>query len=302
MHRRLLFLKVILVSAVAALLVGACGGSAGKETLALSLIGLDPLTNGYHYEGWAIIDGSPVATGKFNVNANGSLVDLAGAIIENGEFDTGVDLSGASAIILTIEPAGDRDTVPADTHYLSGGITNLAANLRIGHSAALGDNFANASGVYILATPTDEDDTNENSGIWFLDLSSGAPEQGIQLLTLPTGWEYEGWTVINGTPVTTGRFTDIAATDLGAPYGGPLAGPPFPGEDFLNNAPGGLSFPTDLSAAIAVISVEPSPDDSPGPFTLKPLVGNISAGALDHVTYHLENKAGGFPYGTAVIK
>ena len=300
MYRKILLLKVVVLSAFASILMAACGGS-DKETLVLNFSGLEPLANGYHYEGWAIIDGSPVTTGKFNITANGSLVDLAGTTIKDGEFDTGIDLADATAIILTIEPAGDADTVPADTHYLSGSVTDLSADLSIGHSAALGDSFASSSGTYILATPTDDDDTNETSGIWFLDVSSGTPSQGLQLPTLPAGWEYEGWAVINGTPVTTGRFTDLAAADLGAPYSGPKAGPPFPGEDFLVNAPQGLTFPTDLSGAVGVISVEPAPDDSPAPFTLKPLVGNIPVGAADHVTYNIDNKASGFPSGRAVI-
>ena len=294
-------LKIIAVSALAALIIGACG-SDDKETLTLSLSGVEPLANGYHYEGWAIIDGSPVTTGKFNVNASGGLVDLAGDIIVNGEFATGVDLSDATAIILTIEPFGDSDTVPADTKYLSGSVTDLSASLSVGHSAALGDDFANASGTYILATPTDDDDTNENSGIWFFDKSSGGPRQGFDLPTLPAGWVYEGWVVISGTPVTTGRFTDLAAPDLAAPYSGSKGGPPFPGEDFLQNAPAGLTFPIDLSGATAVVSIEPAPDDSPGPFTLKPLVGDIPADAVDQVTHNLDNNASGFPTGTAVIE
>ena len=47
--------------------------------------------------------------------------------------------------------------------------------MSIGHGAALGDDFSGAAETYILATPTDGDDNNENSGIWFLDLSSGTP-------------------------------------------------------------------------------------------------------------------------------
>ena len=62
-------------------------------------------------------------------------------------------------------------------------------------------------------------------------------------------------------------------------------GPPFPGEDYLVNAPMGLTFPTNLAGGTAVISIEPDPDNSPNPFTLKPLVKMIPADAADHVTY-----------------
>ena len=52
-----------------------------NSKLILNISGIDPLANGYHYEGWAIVDGAPVSTGKFNVNENGEFVDLAGNVI-----------------------------------------------------------------------------------------------------------------------------------------------------------------------------------------------------------------------------
>ena len=80
-----------------------------------------------------------------------------------------MDLSQAATIIITIEPDGDDDAIPADTHYLAGGVTGASAPLTVGHPAALGDDFSDAAGTYILATPTDgATDTDENSGIWFL--------------------------------------------------------------------------------------------------------------------------------------
>jgi hypothetical protein len=91
--------------------------------------------------------------------------------------------------------------------------------------------------------------------------------------------------------------------DLDDPFSGPMAGPPFPGEDYLENAPTGLTFPTDLAGGLAVISIEPEPDDSPAPYTLKPLMGPIAANAVDHETYSMPNMATAtFPTGTAVIR
>ncbi len=171
----------------------------------------------------------------------------------------------------------------------------------MGDASALGDDFSTASGDYILATPTDTIDTDENSGIWFLSLATGMPTAGLTLPDLPSGWVYEGWAVINETPVTTGTFTDRADADLSAPFSGTEAGPPFPGEDFLNNAPSGLTFPTDLAGATAVISIEPSPDDASTPFTLKPLVGSIASDATDHVTYSMDNNSSVFPTGSVTM-
>src|SRR5262249_35399362 len=143
--------------------------------------------------------------------------------------------------------------------------------------------------------------TDEKSGVWLLDLSTGSPAAGLSLPTLPAGWVYEGWAVIGGKPGSTGRFTSAAGRDQSAPDSGPTAGPPVPGEDFLQAAPSGLTFPTDLSGQTIAVSVEPDPDDAPTPFTLKPLLGMVPAAALDHKDYPLDNKASSFPTGTATI-
>ena len=99
---RVLAVTVVAVLTVAAL--AACGGGDSdgeQETLVLSITRLQPLANEYHYEGWAIIDGSPVSTGKFNVNDDGDLVDLSGGVIANGEFAAGTDLSDAAVVAIT---------------------------------------------------------------------------------------------------------------------------------------------------------------------------------------------------------
>ena len=222
--------------------------------------------------------------------------------IEGGTFNTGVDLEDATAIVITIEPAGDTDAVPASTHIVAGAVTSGSATLSVGGGSAIGDDFTGASSPYILATPTNGAENDEHSGIWFLSLASGSPASGLDLPTLSAGWEYEGWAVIGGTPVTTGRFTATDLMDDSDPFSGGEAGPPFPGEDFLVNAPAGLSFPTDLAGATAVISIEPKPDDSAAPFTLKPLAGGISANATDHVTYSIPANLSSFPTGTAAIQ
>jgi hypothetical protein len=123
----------------------------------------------------------------------------------------------------------------------------------------------------------------------------------LELPTLPDGWVYEGWAVIDGVPVSSGRFLETDKVDQDDPFSGTEGGPPFPGEDYLFNAPTGLSFPTDLAGGTAVISVEPSPDDSSAPFTLKPLIGAISSDAVDHITYPLAIGEGDLPSGSAVI-
>jgi hypothetical protein len=276
-------------------------GPQAPTRLRLNLSGLEALAGGFHYEGWVILGGQPVSTGKFDIGAGGALVTIGGAQIPNNTFDVGRDIGGASAVVITIEPTGDVDAMPAQTKILAGNVANAAATLGIAAPQALGTDFGGASGRFILATPTTAATTDELSGIWFIDLSGGSPAAGLTLPALPSGWRYEGWAVIDGTPVTSGRFLTPTGADASAPFSGPDPGPPFPGEDFIQNAPAGLAFPTSLAGDMAVISVEPEPDDGPAPFALKPLVGTILQNATDHVTYMMQRNAASFPSGVATI-
>lgn len=263
------------------------------KSITLDISGLDDLGSDYVYEGWLIVNGAPVSTGTFMVGANGMLSKTTFSLKAS-------DVDNASKFVLSIEPANDSDPSPAATKMMVGDFNGANAPL---NTDVVGD-FSNASGKYILATPTDEDGNNENSGIWFLDLATGAPTVGLVLPQLPDGWKYEGWVVIDGQPVTTGTFTNTMATDDAAPFSGSIALPDvngmdgfFPGEDFLMNAPTGLMFPTNIAGGTAVISIEPFPDNSPNPFTLKPLVNSIPASAVDHTVYDMGQNLN-FPTGT----
>jgi len=263
------------------------------STTTLNISGLSDLGSSFKYEGWLILpNGEAKSTGVFTVDANG--------IMSKTKFDVdATNLSDAIKFVLTIEPNPDSDPNPSPTHILAGDFSNKTASLSVADGAAFGDDFTSSTGKYILATPTNGANTDENSGIWFLDLSSGSPAAGLSLPTLPTGWKYEGWVVINGSPVSTGTFTSVNVVDDADPFSSTMAGPPFPGEDFLLNAPAGLSFPTNLANATAVISIEPDPDNSANPFLLKPLVGMIPSNAADHVTYSMGLNLASFPAGTA---
>ncbi len=134
-------------------------------------------------------------------------------------------------------------------------------------------------------------------------MSEGRPVITIDFEGLePLGddFEYELWTIVDGAPVTGGVFDiddngEVAISgDQDHLYGHEGATdvvisiePADPGEDFLVDAPADLSFPLDLSGGAAVISVEPADDNSPAPFALKPLVGDIPADAEPSVNYDL---------------
>ncbi len=279
--------KVLLgVLTMASIVFSSCSDdentSVSQENLNLSISGLEDLGPDYVYEGWIMVDGSPVTTGTFTVDASGNLSQTS--------FPVDADqLALATAFVLSIEPAVDPDPAPAATKLLAG---NFSGNSATVSSSNLVGDYNDASGKYILATPTDMDDTNEASGVWFLDNSGASPVAGLSLPTLPDGWKYEGWVVLNGTPVSTGTFTSVSAADDNAatsPYKGDTNnGPAYPGEDYVMGSAAGISFPLDLRGnATVVISVEPYPDNSAAPFALNPLAGSVPMNAEVHTVQDL---------------
>ncbi|MFQ5918711.1 MAG: hypothetical protein ACE5I4_01530 [Thermoplasmata archaeon] len=271
---------------------------ASEVDVSLSFTNLAELATD-HYEGWLIVDGSPVSTGKFLVSASGALTDLQGNAKSIFRVPD-IDLDRTTNFVLSIEPAGDTDDIPAAVKPLAGPLNPSKTSAAL--SPNLGVSLAGIGGQYILATPSSAETTDENSGVWFL-----VPPTPVAGLTLPdlsgTDWVYEGWAVIGGVPVTTGTFDMPEGADASAPYSDTGATPPFPGEDFLLNAPSGVSFPTNLAGQTIVISIEPrgAADTDPGPFQFKPLVGGVPSGAVDHVAYDLTDESSTLATGTATI-
>ncbi len=262
------------------------------KSMTLNLSNLAPVEADERYEGWVIVDGAPVSTGLFTVSDQGVLSETT--------FDIPTaTLDAATAFVLSIEPFPDTDPAPSDIKVLGGAFNSATAMVDVSHMAALGSTYNTASATYILATPTTNDMMDELSGVWFLDNSSGSPMQGLNLPSLPANWVYEGWAVMNGMPISTGRFTALDMQDDAANFSGmDGTGPSYPGEDFIQNAPAGLSFPTDLTNATIVISIEPQPDNSPKPFAFKPFV-SMPAGASAHTAISMTNQVdSNFPSGT----
>ena len=261
-------------------------------TLKVSITGLSNLGDKAVYENWIMVDGSPKTAGVFSVDADGKM--------STTEFKVNkANLDKATRYILTIEPVPDPSPDPSSVRLMAGDFSGSKANLSVNHASALNTDFSSAKGRYFLATPTDDDASNEKSGIWwFIPPPPGTPS--LTLPTLPSGWAYEGWVVFDGKPVSTGTFTVNNKADNAAKFSGPKSGPPYPGEDFLKNAPDGLTFPTDLSGKMAVISVEPDPDNDPAPFALKPLVNKIPTNAAAGTVYDMTNQSStNNPKGTA---
>ncbi len=251
--------------------------------LTLNLSGLDVLGADYVYEGWIMVNGSPVSTGTFTS-------------VGTQSFTVAIDdLNAATAFVLSIEPAVDPDPAPAATKVLAGDFTGNSATITTG---IVGD-FSTSAGEFFLRTPTDEtgmNNGNDENGVWF-GTPGMPPVPNFTLPSLPAGWAYEGWVVGDTGPLSTGTFTDFGAVDNGAPFSGMSAGPPVPGEDFFMNEPAGETFPLDIRGRTVVISVEPSPDDSAAPFAMKPLVGTAGMTTAP-ATHAFGLNLGSLPTGT----
>ncbi len=244
--------------------------------LVLAFNGLEDLGSEEVYEGWIIVDGSPVSTGTFTNPAGGTFQ------VDEEQLDS------ATAFVLSIEPADDSDPAPSNIKILQGDFSGNQAALNTNNVIA---NFSSIAGKYILATPTSEDTTDEKSGVWWLDNSGSSPVAGLTLPDLSgvSDWTYEGWVIFSGgdgSPISTGTFDNPGIADDNAatsPYKGSNGnGPNYPGEDFVTGSANGITFPSDLSGGKVVISVEPVPDNSTAPFLLKPLVGSVDAAVVAH--------------------
>jgi len=248
--------------------------AAPQPTMTISFDGLEPLGDSGEYELWAIgADGAPISAGIFDTDGGPVELDLPDS------------LTGAVELKVSIET--DDDPAPSNTIVLSGNIDTTAGDTNADLVADIAD-FSSASGQYILATPTDGDGPpeNERSGVWWTVIPRA---QSLFLPELGEGWEYELWQVIDGQNVTGGKFTDTFASDQAAPYSGPVEAPPLVGEDYLLNAPDGLTFPVDLRGTEVFISVEPLPDPSTESSGIVPLSGIVPDDAEDHTALSVDN-------------
>jgi len=297
------------------MLLGSCSDdddnssiAANNDNLQLSISGLENLGEDFVYEGWVIVDEAPVSTGIFTIDDAGIWSASSFSVDET-------TLASATNFVLTIEPTIDPDPAPSATKILAAPFTEdtatVEANFIPGINEDVDGDFDAAWGHFFLRTPTDEtggvNNGNDENGIWFG--TPGTPPTvglgGMPELEENSGWRYEGWIVVDGTPISTGTFTNFTSVDSGNPFSGEEAnaGPPVPGEDFFLNAPDGITFPLDVRGKTTVISLEPYPDNSPKPFSIKPLLANIAEDAATApATHDLEENLASFPSGTITRK
>ncbi len=271
---------IFFIGAVAA--VG-CTSETGSRTTTLSMgfAGLEDLGPDYVYEGWLIVDGAPVSAGRFDIDSSGNPTP------DTFEMDAAM-VDAATTYVLTIEPAVGDAPEPSPVHILAGDIRGDVIALTTAHAAAIGTDFGSAAGEFILETPTSGAVAEDYAqGIWWIVPGTAGMAPGLDLPELPDGWTYEGWIVGSDGPVSTGTFDAVgqADSDGAGSDAGPDGSPPFPGQDFID-PPRMLT-----DGYMAVISVEPVPDNSPAPFTIKPLADMSIEDIMPLMTQSMRNIA-----------
>jgi len=257
--------------------------------LGLTFSGLQPLNSGV-YEGWVVRAGVKYSFGTFNTTDEGAVV---------GEMSlTEITPQNGDKVVISIEPDNDTDPESSATIILAGDLVDGTASL------TFPVDVSGYSGQYILGTPTSATDDDELSGIWFTATGS---DQLLDIPVAPAGWIYEGWVVVNSTPVSSGQFSDPNAADLFDGYSGPGSAPNKPGEDYAVNLPNGLIAPLNLTdgSSSVVLSLEPFQDGEdptgPVPAQVKPLSAKIAADSTDHTPYDLTLSTASVPSGSASL-
>jgi hypothetical protein len=284
-------------------------GPQGSSTVTFSFQRLEPLPAGLNYQAWALEQdgaafvGHPLAV--FDVNESGQLVTpVSGSLITSG-FPVPLDPEDVFGFGLSIEASNTPVIISSATFLMGGPVAGGVAQMTTDFWFGIDLDFSGAQGRYILATPTDDDGTNELSGLWFLDPFQGPSAPGLALPAVGDGWDYEGWVEVDGRTLSTGKFLRVDAADGGFSFGGTIPGPDVPGEDFLRLAPTGLEFPTDLSGGKVFVTIEPwqhwdvAPDE---PFFIRLLEADIPADANPNTVYAMASLVDQLPRGSATVQ
>jgi hypothetical protein len=281
--------------------------------------GLQALGDSAWYELWLVWqDGSEEKNqtiGVFSVDEQGNLsrttFDISAGYVQSGQkvFLT-VEEDDVPGMRFEFSTVGDStviDTIfePSSYKIMAATIAGNIGNLSVGHEDLNDFDYQLGSGKYMLDTPTDNYGSNPESGIWFV--SKDTADQiaaGLDLAVAAGGWRYEGLVNLDGNILSTGKFRSPKSPDESNQYSDSTgAAYPFPGEDFLINAPESVSFPTNLKGKNVVIQLHPPyPARSEEPFTAIPLSVAIPNDAQVGTILDFQNTADSFPSGTVYIE
>ncbi len=292
------------------LTIGSCGGGGrGRTAFKVSLLGLPAIGNpGPTYEGFALINGLGVSTGKFIVDDSVTPANIVsipiGTIlgtVNEATFGPAITQLGttfpfiadADAWFVTLEPADDSDPAPTGNFVL--GAFFVGDTAVFGNVVALAPSipptfiglpsFSTITGVITAVSPTDGPGADA-SGLWAVSGSSGTPP-GFSLPTLPGTWRYGLWATQGALTLPLGTFTQVDRADddfmESVTRGSLSTGFAAPGQDFVSAVTTPTIGPASFNSGDwkVEVSVEPDPDNSVLPLGLTVLSGNIPGAAVN---------------------
>jgi hypothetical protein len=212
---------------------------------------LPRLASGQYYEAWVTFPPPPPRAGRVLHGEDpreslGQFVVTETGVIEAREggpaelsYSGAQDVNQAVDVLISVETEGDTAQGPVlIAGVVVGNDDEGRSTLGISHHDAVGTDFSNASGSFILATPTNGEGTDENLGIWFTNPA------GLPTLVLPLfgekvgiGWIYQAYVFHGGHAIEIGTFnsTDVEDSDGRGAEAGPMPGFNAPGSDFLQS-------------------------------------------------------------------
>jgi hypothetical protein len=295
--------KLILLFVISLLAFGGCeyfenSSTLNTSSLELNISGLPAIPDTMAYVAWYDNDDRPpVFIKQLSPNSQGNVYFK--------EEQKLVFLDSAQIFLVTVErksQIGTPNFTASNRVVLIGRFSKGLANLTLAENFT---DFNNTAAKYTIYTPTDGNiSSNPYGGIWFVDsVDANRIAAGLNLPVLAGGWIYEGWIEVGGNILSTGRFRNPKAADLFNGYSASTASIPYPGEDFINNAPAGFTFPLDLRGKKAYISLEVNTGITRGSSPLYVIYeADIPNDVVSLKSYSMTRKNLAIPKGTAVIK
>ena len=240
--------------------------SSNNSAISVSLTNLPALNDSLIYKVWIyfadITSPTPLCLYTFKQTTDNAAVQFS--------YKTNASvIAAAKYIVVTIESASNilNDTLPSVSKILAGSFQVNAALLSTGHPFSISLNLTKMGGVFRLLTPGVAN--NDTSGIWFVDIDSTnsyIPGLNISGQTDTSGWKYVILVTQNSKVFSLGSFIDPLKAGDDSTYSVTLP-IRFPGQNLIQNAPAGLTFPISLAGAdvsIYVKSTKGSFKDLPG--------------------------------------
>jgi len=231
--------------------------SSNNSSISVSLTNLPALNDSLIYKAWIYfsetINPKPLRLYTFRQTTDNAAVQFS--------FSANASvIAAAKYIVVTIESAKDslNDTLPSVSKILSGSFQVNAALLSTGHPFSISLNLTTMGGTFRLLTPNITN--NDTSGIWFVDIDSTnsyVPSLNISGQTDTSGWRYVILVTQNSQTFSLGSFIDPLGACDDSTYSGTLP-IRFPGQNLVQNAPAGLTFPISLAGAEVSIYVKPT--------------------------------------------